>query len=83
MAESEMVEKVARALSMVSDGTERCTHLYYPHARAAIEAIRTPTEAMVYDGYVRSAFAPECRVSSIQFDPKPVWTAMIDAALKP
>ena len=87
MAESEMVERIARAIDAAlgeeADWMDIDPEFMNKVARAALEAMREPTEAMVYEGYVRSAFAPECRVSSIQFDPKPVWIAMIDAALKP
>lgn len=71
-----MIERVARALAenqcgrgAPPDDNDRSM------ARAAIEAMRVPTEAMVNAGY-DVGYSP---------DPLPtdlVWTAMVDAALK-
>jgi len=72
---SEMVERVARALSGWLHGSpswESC----FPMARAAIEAMREPTEAMVWAGR-----ADHLTVDGEEWS-KPIWQAMIDAALE-
>lgn len=80
MSES-MIDRVAMALS-VADGNhpDACSNdedetpmwtLYVKDARAAIEAMRTPTEAM-------KATAPSCGVCG---QPIQDWSAMINAAL--
>lgn len=94
---NEMIERVATALSesfkarvataagVPFDATGvqlPNADLWRDYAQVAIIAMREPTIAMRYDGWAPTAFAPEVRVSSLQFDPAPVWTAMIDAALK-
>lgn len=73
---NEMIERVAKAISQASmtspDGPYHiCEDGYLHLARAAIEAMREPTEAMTLEG---------------QVDPFPIsaeeaWTAMVDAAL--
>lgn len=78
---SEMVERVARALYAVNTGGAASWEDEAPEfqqwvceqARAAIAAMREPTEAMVEEGAseIRAAGGPEF-----------VWRAMIDAALK-
>lgn len=77
---SEMVDRVARAIADVfrSENKDRnpetlrqAAILFHPAARAAIEAMREPTEAMCNAG---NAY-PECVASWI-------WPAMITEALK-
>ena len=73
---SEMVERVARAIiSSASSyaGYEANSDYWDSLARAAIEAMREPTEAMVNA-------APDLR--GVDFYPTDVWRAMIEAALK-
>lgn len=91
---SEMIERVAKALfsGSVYHGYNKETldaewfrtkGIHMAQAKAAIEAMREPTEDMRWAGYTREAFAPEStNVSSIQFDAKPIWHRMIDEALK-
>ena len=50
-------------------------------ARAAIEAMRTPTEAMEDAGYTRDAFRAGTQPGSLDYRPDYIWQAMIDAAL--
>lgn len=75
---SEMVERVAEAVSKTIDGWQRgefegfCDVI----ARAAIEAMREPTEAMVKEGgFQVSATMTERDIA------KDVWAEMINAAL--
>lgn len=51
MVES-MVERVAAVIAMKSEGWTKNAKDYIPHARAAIEAMREPTDAMVEGGAV-------------------------------
>ena len=75
-----MIERVARAIrDVIPAGDDYPTDA----ARAAIEAMREPTEAMMGDGADAGAHAvlngelhPESRSVGL------VWAAMIDAALK-
>ena len=67
---SEMVERVAKALAGLSDMDSEW-QLFSDQARAAIEAMREPTKAMVEVGDI------ELPVSSYV-----VWQDMIDAALQ-
>lgn len=68
-----MVERVGAALKRVIEETEGG---YPALARAAIEAMREPTEAMRYGGY--EGLGTE---ASRFAQPEHVWYAMIDAAL--
>lgn len=79
-----MIETVARALydatpfKQTAGGFEEQSDVYQRMcmvlARAAIEAMRVPTEAMVEEGY--------CAVPSFgDHNPNAAWRAMIDAAL--
>lgn len=70
---SEMVERVAAAIR--ESRPLDCYAAYEQAARAAIEAMREPTEAMVGEGKAAPTYGDG--VSDI---PK-VWRAMIDAAL--
>lgn len=78
MAES-MIERVARAICEADmeafDGMEE---LYLAQARAAIEAMREPTEAMTFAG-MRAAEKVGGAISSTEVNS--VLTAFIDAAL--
>lgn len=68
---SEMIERVARAIS-IRMGEFPCTD--QDCARAAIEAMREPTEAMSEDGYGQAGCSKaHCTA---------VYSAMIEAALK-
>lgn len=85
---SEMVERVARAMFAASwmkdsdpDGDDQIStvgrknwHLFEKPARAAIEALREPTQAMIRAGEDKT---PECRC-----DVDRTFSAMIDAALR-
>lgn len=74
---SEMVERVARAMFEADRGgswddvRENSKAMWRSFARAAIEAMREPTEAMINVGW-RS-----------MNDERLPWEVMIDAALKP
>ena len=84
---SEVVERVAAALWGISGGDEdawawdECPEEqragYRIHARAAIEAMREPTESMWAAGDDLVPFGPDVA------DPSAVYRAMIDEALKP
>lgn len=70
---SEMVERVARAIeAKVNEGRDFCSA--EDVARAAIEAMREPTEAM-------EEAALDVRPLMLPDSPREVWGAMIDAAL--
>lgn len=71
MVES-MVERVARAIAMKNEGWTKNAKDYIPHARAAIEAMREPTEAMA-----EAAESPN-DYRGTQYT---TWRTMIDAAL--
>lgn len=81
---SDMVERVAMAIfDQMHDGgydnpysaSEETKTFYRKLARAAIEAMREPTELMVYAGH---DVAEEAGKSGVRF----AYTAMIDEALK-
>jgi hypothetical protein len=88
---SEMVERVAKAMAarrflyagievdqiVINDDNERVPYwtLYAEVARAAIEAMREPTEAMIEAGQEEDLG----RTESVGM----IYTAMIDAALAP
>lgn len=83
---SEMVERVAGALHAAhaevgwpADECETCDKL----ARAAIEAMREPTEAMVCAAEcLTSEFRTEHDRIEVPPGPEEAWQAMIDAALQ-
>lgn len=90
---SEMVERVARALyaKSHSDRTPwiapEWDHLmpdvrttYRNYAKAAIEAMKVPTEAMLKAEMFLGGYAYGDEVDSA--DPKVIWTTMIEEALK-
>lgn len=71
---SEMVEKVARAIHQTAepwDSFETDKAEWIKQARAAIEAMHEPTEAMVNRAAMDEIFAPRL-----------CWVDMIDEALK-
>lgn len=71
---SEMVDRVAKALEARLKGNEFLS--YEDAARAAIEAMRQPTQAMIEAGAVGSGEDSEAVAEG-------AWEYMIDAALKP
>lgn len=93
---ADMVERVARAM-LASDYPEdiggemeylwwdRHGHTYLRYARASIEAMREPTDAMLDEGHNRMDFDDSLAPDADQFNRSVagrVFTAMIDAALK-
>lgn len=72
-----MIEKVARAISLSQTQTETMWQAFLPEARAAIEAMREPTEAMIESAI---PIVPDC--GSPHNYPEPIWQEVIDAALK-
>lgn len=77
---NEMIERVARAICLADTGlpegeTADAREWYRCAARAAIEAMREPTDAMLAEGGVAMSFA------SHPSDANRSWRAMIDAAL--
>ncbi len=74
---SEIIERVARAIHAadepgeLADANEAHRRFCYDAARAAIEAMREPTEAMLIEG---------CHGSHVTQEDS--WRAMIDEALK-
>lgn len=81
---SEMVERVAEAIYIADSGkgwdqqNSWLHEMYFKKARAAIEAMREPTEAMKCDGDVRP-WDWSCQTCG---GPKEHWYRMIDEALK-
>lgn len=85
-AQNEIVERAARELHRAHYEIGRAIAPPYPTdrfevlrwelmARAAIAALREPTEAMISEGY--------CEAGGTDADPEKVWKFMIDQALKP
>lgn len=66
-----MIERVAKAIAL-RDTTDE-----FAMTRAAIEAMREPTEEMIKVGFSMTATA-----QSGTIDIEEVWQAMLDAALK-
>lgn len=95
---NKMIERVARGLhdseaAVLDNGLapfERQPEGYRNRmcrrARAAIEAMREPTEAMISAGEATRTdcldWSPEPGEGLDGFDPRPAWQAMVDAALK-
>lgn len=68
------IEEVARAICMADDSHDvSLWREFLPEARAAIEAMREPSEAMADDGGVASLIVDATAVT--------VWHAMVQAAL--
>ncbi len=91
-----MIERVARAIWNTKPGAklhpwERLGTVredYLAESRAAIEAMRTPTEAMVKEGLEEGRWEISLGVGgehAVMFEsaPRTMWEAMIDRALKP
>lgn len=68
---NDMIERVAKAIAL-RDTTDE-----FAMTRAAIEAMREPTEEMIKVGFSMTATA-----QSGTIDIEEVWQAMLDAALK-
>jgi hypothetical protein len=92
----EMVERVARAICKADgrdpdsdftsgNATFPAWQAYQSRARAAIEAMREPTEAMIEAGGLSDAARPYDgpEGEGCQFYPAIAYRAMIDAALAP
>lgn len=71
---SEMIERVAKALR---DSHGRTGHSFEDDARAAMEAMRSPTPQMLDSGAEAHAGRGYVTATSIDY----LWEAMIDAAL--
>ena len=81
---SEMVERIAIAVCeadgcLWSEATDLDKGLYRDTARAAIAAMREPTDAMIGQGY---GYAISYEDEGVVESPSEVWRAMIDEALK-
>jgi len=74
---TEMVEKVARAIASSQDENKNDYWYgdYIEHARAAIEAMREPTEYMASAGWLTN-------MADDGQGPDDCWRKMIDEALK-
>lgn len=83
MTEVTMIEKVARAIrAKVPEGYGMTGAEAVEYARAAVEAMREPTEAMFSDSTVITGRDSEGYGIS-EGDAKEVWRAGIDGALQP
>ncbi|MBO9624186.1 MAG: hypothetical protein J7500_15870 [Sphingomonas sp.] len=88
---SEMVVRVARAIATYANGSADMWENWQEEARAAIEAMREPDKHMIDAGITAAGEVedwPRDTDGSYRADtpsdmPKPVWHAMIDAALQP
>ena len=69
-----MIERVARAICLSQTQSERVWQSFFPEARAAIEAMREPTEAM------RAAVREVGGIQAVAYA-NAAWPTMIDAAL--
>lgn len=88
---SEMVERVAQAIALASNGgtwddwyNDEQREFHRKRARAAIEAMREPTEDMWKAGLATGhvgGIGDNGGLEPNDFDPEEVWPAMIDAAL--
>jgi hypothetical protein len=72
---SEMIERVARVLHARDDYDGYTWHDYIPDARAAIAAMREPTDRMVHVGTMAN-------LRQDGFFMGGIWKNMIDAALE-
>lgn len=89
---SEMLERVARAIALAALDPETraavnpdkwfVAESYYDLARAAIEVMREPTDAMKSAPYDAEIDFGPGGTGDIEANPLNVWQAMIDAALK-
>lgn len=80
-----MIERVARAIAMRNEGWTKNAKDYITHARAAIDAMREPTGAMVAAGIKREVGweygKRGCPDDGPHVSSHATYTAMIDAAL--
>ena len=77
-----MVERVAKAISMALVGDDRYFPDYDTLARAAITAMREPTETMLHAGCAKAAEEQARPVGINRTDAGDIFQAMIDAALE-
>jgi len=78
------IEAVARAIDAAAGCCSENVSCWYPHARAAIEAMREPTDRMLSlaDGYTDlSGYDPSCDANWRRAEFKIAWQVMIDEAL--
>ena len=77
-----MIERVARAIRDETATNRSISPDTRDLARAAIEAMRTPTDGMIEAG--ESGYQEFHKPTGTYLDPQPasVWSMMIDAALK-
>lgn len=78
---SEMVERVALAISG-SDDPANVLEIHRVRARAAIEAMRKPTEAMKGAGFLAVSVRHPDGCNMPRGTEAEAWSAMIDEALK-
>lgn len=77
MSDETMVERVARAIGKTYSRQAQTFDGWLPHARAAIAAMREPTEGMI-----KAARDPRtANGSPVSKGVHDTWQAMIDAAL--
>jgi hypothetical protein len=75
----DLIERVARAIADAnSENYDELPHLHTALARAAIAAMREPTEAMVSAG---NAAQTEEWGEQVAMDSRVPWRTMIDAAI--
>lgn len=76
MMDESMIERVADAIMRADDGNPAYREIYLRSARAAIEAMREPTDAMTAEGGDTPCgqFYPGSQAANI-------WRNMIDVAL--
>ena len=83
---TDMIEQVAKAIFVASGGNpENYIHLdpkgWHPHARAAIEAMREPTDAVMEAGCASNPPGSYHAGTTLRDIIGAEWRAMIDAAL--
>lgn len=71
----ELVERVARSIGKAENASDWSE--YIPHAREAIEAMRTPTRAMLHAGQLRAGGTDIIGLSTVEN----IYVEMIDVAL--
>jgi hypothetical protein len=74
----DMIERAARALAEMDTERDIGWRYYVPEARAVLEAIREPSEAMI-DAHIAAKDMHDDRDGQAYVD----WQAMIDTALNP
>ena len=79
MTES-MIERIATVIALESEGWTKNAKDYIPHARAVIETMREPTDAMVMAAeWAEPEYREDDMDVGVTF--KAEWRAAIDAAL--